>query len=200
MAGMITNVRAINTKKGDQMAFVQLEDLQGSCEVVFFPKTYAEYKEKLTVDAVVIVKGKAQTRENQTTLLADLVQTYVESYVGIDVGERPPQEALPLAEIRAVDTAVVRPSSDRAIPDSLEEASSGWYDSEANPFLSEMPEWMQEAPPLVALPQTQAAAEPVASAAASRPEDRRCADSLAVPGDASGAARPRDGRSSAPWP
>jgi DNA polymerase III alpha subunit len=63
LAGVITSIRTINTKKGDQMAFVQLEDLQGGCEVVFFPKAYAEYKEKLAVDAVVIVKGKAQTRE-----------------------------------------------------------------------------------------------------------------------------------------
>ncbi|HHY56210.1 MAG TPA: DNA polymerase III subunit alpha, partial [Chloroflexi bacterium] len=83
LAGVITSIRTINTKKGDQMAFVQLEDLQGGCEVVFFPKAYAEYKDKLSVDAVVIVKGKAQTRENQTTLLADIVQTHVESYVGI---------------------------------------------------------------------------------------------------------------------
>ncbi|MFN3331786.1 MAG: DNA polymerase III subunit alpha, partial [Caldilinea sp.] len=84
LAGVITNIRTINTKKGDQMAFVQLEDLQGGCEVVFFPKAYADYKEKLVVDAVVIVKGKAQTRESQTTLLADIVQTHVENFVGID--------------------------------------------------------------------------------------------------------------------
>jgi len=92
LAGVITNIRTINTKKGDQMAFVQLEDLQGGCEVVFFPKAYAEYKEKLAVDSVVIVKGKAQTRESQTTLLADIVQTHVESYVGID-DETPKQQA-----------------------------------------------------------------------------------------------------------
>jgi DNA polymerase-3 subunit alpha len=189
LAGMITNVRAINTKKGDQMAFVQLEDLQGSCEVVFFPKAYAEYKEKLAVDAVVIVKGKAQTRENQTTLLADLVQTYVESYVEIGGGTPAPQEAWPptSAEIRAVDTAVVRSPSDRATPDSFEEASNGWYDSEANPFLSEMPEWMQEAPPLVALPGTQPAAEPVASVAPARQEGAALPDTPVAPGLAHGA-------------
>lgn len=94
LAGVITSIRTINTKKGDQMAFVQLEDLQGGCEVVFFPKAYAEYKEKLVVDAVVIVKGKAQTRESQTTLLADIVQTHVENYVGI--GDEAPALSAPL--------------------------------------------------------------------------------------------------------
>ena len=44
LAGMIVGVRTINTKKGDQMAFVQLEDMQGQCEVVVFPRTYAEVK------------------------------------------------------------------------------------------------------------------------------------------------------------
>ena len=55
LAGIITNVRTLTTKKGDLMAFVQLEDLQGGCEVVFFPKTYAEQREKLQIDAVVIL-------------------------------------------------------------------------------------------------------------------------------------------------
>lgn len=78
MAGMISNVRTITTKKGDPMAFVQLEDLKGQCEVVVFPRTYAEVKEQLVLDTVVLVKGKAQTREGQTTLLADSFQNYVE--------------------------------------------------------------------------------------------------------------------------
>ena len=83
LAGIITNVRVLNTKKGDPMAFVALEDLQGSCEVVFFPKAYAENKEKLTVDAIVIVKGKAQTRESETTLLADVVNTHFDKIIAV---------------------------------------------------------------------------------------------------------------------
>ena len=79
LAGMITGVRTINTKKGDAMAFVQLEDLQGACEAVFFPKTYAEYKDKLVSDTVIIVKGKAQTREGETSLLAEIVQTHFDT-------------------------------------------------------------------------------------------------------------------------
>ena len=37
LAGMITDVRQITTKKGDTMAFVRLEDLQGPVEVTVFP-------------------------------------------------------------------------------------------------------------------------------------------------------------------
>jgi DNA polymerase-3 subunit alpha len=78
VAGMIVDVRVINTKKGDQMAFVQLEDLQGQCEVVVFPRTYVEYKEKLVPDSIVLIKGKAQTREGSTSVLADSLQNYVD--------------------------------------------------------------------------------------------------------------------------
>ena len=47
LAGMIAEVRTITTKKGDPMAFVKLEDTQGQCEVVVFPRTYEEFKDKL---------------------------------------------------------------------------------------------------------------------------------------------------------
>lgn len=80
LAGLITSVRTINTKKGDPMAYVMLEDLQGSCELIFFPRAYAEQRNRLVVDSLVIVKGTAQTRNGQTNLLADMVQTYVETY------------------------------------------------------------------------------------------------------------------------
>ena len=78
MVGMINDVRQIMTKKGQRMAFVQMEDMQGQCEVVVFPRTFEEYGARLVVDSIVVVKGKAQTREGQTSLLADLIQNYVE--------------------------------------------------------------------------------------------------------------------------
>jgi DNA polymerase-3 subunit alpha len=77
MAGMINDVRAIFTKKGDAMAFVKLEDLQGQCEVVVFPRTYAEFRDLLEPENVILVKGKAQTREGRTSVLADTIQNFI---------------------------------------------------------------------------------------------------------------------------
>ena len=42
LAGLIADVRVITTKKGDAMAFVRLEDLQGSVDVTVFPQLYRE--------------------------------------------------------------------------------------------------------------------------------------------------------------
>ncbi len=96
LAGMITSIRTINTKKGDQMAFVQIEDVQGQCEVVVFPRTYAELKEKLITDQIYVFKGKAQTREGQTSLLLESMQTYVDLPKAVE--EEKPSSTRPIWE------------------------------------------------------------------------------------------------------
>ncbi len=80
LAGLVTSVRVINTKKGDQMAFVQLEDLSGGVEVTIFPRVYAEYRAKLVVDELVLVRGTAQTRNNATSVLADSIYTHFDRF------------------------------------------------------------------------------------------------------------------------
>ena len=78
LAGMLASVRTTVTRKGDRMAFVQLEDMQGQCEAVFFPGVYQQFKEYLQEERVVMVKGKAQTRGARTSVLVDTLQTAVE--------------------------------------------------------------------------------------------------------------------------
>ena len=78
LAGMLASIRTTVTKKGDKMAFAQLEDMQGQCEAVFFPEVYKACKENLEEERVVLVKGKAQTRNGRTSILVDTLQTAVE--------------------------------------------------------------------------------------------------------------------------
>jgi DNA polymerase III subunit alpha len=47
LAGLITEMREVMTKKGSRMAFGQIEDLKGKLEVVFFPEAYAKLQEFL---------------------------------------------------------------------------------------------------------------------------------------------------------
>ena len=44
IAGLVNEVKVINTKKGEQMAFCMIEDQTGRTEVVFFPKIYTACK------------------------------------------------------------------------------------------------------------------------------------------------------------
>lgn len=72
LAGMIVEVKKIMTKVGNnEMAFVKLEDLTGSIEVVVFPKIYAKTASLWVPDATVRVAGKVDEKEDRVTVLAD---------------------------------------------------------------------------------------------------------------------------------
>jgi DNA polymerase-3 subunit alpha len=70
--GMVASLRSTITKKGEPMAFVQLEDLTGSVEVVVFNSTYAAARELLVEDAVLIVKGRVDHKQQGETKLVAL--------------------------------------------------------------------------------------------------------------------------------
>src|SRR5947209_20209854 len=62
IGGVIKGVRPIVTKSGKPMAFVQLEDLTATIEVIVFPKVFDERRHLLLSDTVVIVRGKVDAR------------------------------------------------------------------------------------------------------------------------------------------
>ncbi|MEZ4833276.1 MAG: OB-fold nucleic acid binding domain-containing protein [Caldilineaceae bacterium] len=78
VGGMLADVRTTITKKGDKMAFLRLEDMVGQCEVVLFPRTYEQYKDELVPDRVLLVIGKAQTRNGRTSVLGEELKTSLE--------------------------------------------------------------------------------------------------------------------------
>jgi DNA polymerase-3 subunit alpha len=52
------------------MAFVTLEDLSGTCEVVVFARTFEECAELLRADQVIVVRGRVQAGRNGRTATA----------------------------------------------------------------------------------------------------------------------------------
>jgi DNA polymerase-3 subunit alpha len=70
--GMVAAVRTTTTKKGEPMAFVQLEDVTGSVEVIVFNSTYAAARELLVEDAVLVVKGRIDHKQQGETKLVAL--------------------------------------------------------------------------------------------------------------------------------
>ena len=76
IGGMLRRVRTITTQKGDEMAFVEIEDLTGSIDVVVFPRTYKQCKELFTEDQLLVVQGKVDVRENGVQLIADSMQDF----------------------------------------------------------------------------------------------------------------------------
>ena len=68
---MLNSVRKIITKKGDPMAFVQMEDITGEAEGTIFPSTYAELEPLLVEGKQLIVWGTAQERNDKYQLIID---------------------------------------------------------------------------------------------------------------------------------
>ncbi|MBX4189400.1 DNA polymerase III subunit alpha [Candidatus Parcubacteria bacterium] len=74
IAGMITEIREINTKSGDRMMFVRLEDLTGSVDTVVFPKIFEEFKSFLILDNCIAIKGKVSKRNGETSFIVEKVK------------------------------------------------------------------------------------------------------------------------------
>jgi DNA polymerase-3 subunit alpha len=70
--GIVASMRTTTTKKGEPMAFVQLEDVTGSVEVIVFNSTYAAARELLVEDAVLVVKGRIDHKQQGETKLVAL--------------------------------------------------------------------------------------------------------------------------------
>ena len=69
IGGLVSSVRQTMTKKGDPMAFVQLEDTSGIVEVVVFAKAYTAARSLLEQDRIVIVRGRVDQRGGGETKL-----------------------------------------------------------------------------------------------------------------------------------
>ena len=73
--GIITKVKTILTKKGDQMCFAEVEDLTGSVELVVFPKTFNDSRSILITDTLVKISGKFTEKDGEPKILADKIES-----------------------------------------------------------------------------------------------------------------------------
>ena len=65
MAGQITKVRTLFTKKAQEMARIQFEDYYGVMGAVVFPSAFEKYRYLLMEDAIVAMSGHLSFREDQ---------------------------------------------------------------------------------------------------------------------------------------
>ena len=70
IAGIPGKILPKTTKKGDKMAIVTLEDLNGSIEVILWPEIYAVSENILSDDDPILVKGSVDSDGNQPKVIA----------------------------------------------------------------------------------------------------------------------------------
>ncbi len=75
VAGIISACSIKNTKKGDTMAVLTLEDFSGRFPVIAFPKTYHACVKDIFEDNVVAIEGRFNVDERESKIIALSVQT-----------------------------------------------------------------------------------------------------------------------------
>src|SRR4029078_10206467 len=76
LGGIIQSTRRVITRAGSTMLVATLEDLTGSVEVVVFPKVFAETGNAWADDAVVLVTGRVDRRDDAAQLLCETVHAW----------------------------------------------------------------------------------------------------------------------------
>jgi len=71
VAGMVNSVRKILTKRGQPMAFAQIEDLQGTVDLVIFPNVWEETVDLWQPERILVVRGQVNFRDREPSILVD---------------------------------------------------------------------------------------------------------------------------------
>jgi DNA polymerase-3 subunit alpha len=79
MGGIVTGLRLVTTRNKETMAVATLEDLQGTLEVVVFPRMYATSAGTFADGAILLVAGRVDHRGEEASLLADAVWVWEEA-------------------------------------------------------------------------------------------------------------------------
>jgi hypothetical protein len=79
MGGVVTEVRRVITKARATMGVATLEDLQGTIEVIVFPKVFEQTEPTWAADSILLVAGRVDHKGDETVLLAEAVWTWEEA-------------------------------------------------------------------------------------------------------------------------
>ncbi|MBK9322536.1 MAG: DNA polymerase III subunit alpha [Bdellovibrionaceae bacterium] len=73
VAGLISDLRELITKKGTRMAFAKLEDLSGACELVIFPDSFARNEMACRDEKPVLIAGSLEAEEGSIKIMVESI-------------------------------------------------------------------------------------------------------------------------------
>jgi len=96
VAGLLTSRKNKATKNGSTMAFITIEDLTGSIEVIVFPKVLQASDSLLSGETPVVIRGKVNMREDEDAKIIaeeisilNQITTENELYIYVKKGNEP---------------------------------------------------------------------------------------------------------------
>ena len=78
VGAVIQKAKKILTKKGEAMYFLNVEDLTDKIEVVVFPRTAQESANAILENKIVLISGKADTKDGSPKIIADNIEEILE--------------------------------------------------------------------------------------------------------------------------
>jgi DNA polymerase-3 subunit alpha len=147
VAGLINSIRPYQTKTGKAMGFVTMEDIQGTIDLVMFPRTWRRFSEMLVVGEIIIVEGKVDANSNPPKILVDSVRSDFEMKISVDEMAPQPPQLKPAPPSPARDNAGTMPVPKPA-PVPVQSPTSQPKVAESQPTYTVEPEWDNgEVPP-----------------------------------------------------
>ncbi len=80
LGAIITGIRDLKTRKGERMAVLQVEDLEGYAEVVVFPDAYRACFNLLNEDEAVLISGRPEAEDDAARMIASDIQSLTEFF------------------------------------------------------------------------------------------------------------------------
>jgi len=144
VAGMVAAVRPYKTKTDKMMGFVTIEDLQGTIELVIFPKTWDKTRVLCEQGKVVVIDGKVDSSSQPPKILVDEIKTEVTFYdsapAPLDKGKQTGPAARAPQHPAAKETgAAPRPVTAQPMPPAMH--------TPANDFIPDPDDGLDGAPP-----------------------------------------------------
>jgi len=70
LGGIVGTIKQVKTRKGDFMAYLELEDLTGMIEITVFPELFRNNMAEITPEAELIVRGRLEVEEETRKVIA----------------------------------------------------------------------------------------------------------------------------------
>ncbi len=74
VGGILADIRFQTTKKGDLMAYAELEDLSGSLDLLIFPRTLPQVRAYLEEDAMLRVRGRVSSADEDAKIFVESME------------------------------------------------------------------------------------------------------------------------------
>ncbi|MCG6929318.1 MAG: DNA polymerase III subunit alpha [Desulfofustis sp.] len=141
IGGLIRNLRQLKSKRGEPMAFVTVEDILETVEVLVFPEAYAGCYQLLNTPDPIIVKGTIQKSDQGIKIVADDIDLLPEARLKYTVAVHAKLRADTISRLRLEELKEILFNNHGACPFSitLHFAGEGEVDVEINKDFSVRP-------------------------------------------------------------